>query len=236
MSSDSAADLAKSLGAFATGIRSLLNGQNLPQPGSPADTEAAGEPYAHAWGDHPGRDIYASVLLQAWSCADHLLAASELIASRSVSVSPYTVIRAATEAAAAACYMTDDEITPLERMRRNMNYRLEGLSQQIVMMTSFTIPGAAESVAAKEAQLKTIADSGWDFGFQFRGRDGHKSAFFRDRPPSAMQLIDRCASRTPGLGITYQRYLSSVAHGQLHGLMQFAMNPVTLLVCRAGNL
>ena len=34
-----------------------------------------------------------------------------------------------------------------------MNCRLDGLSQQIVMMTSFTIPGVAEKIAAKNARL-----------------------------------------------------------------------------------
>ncbi len=38
-----------------------------------------------------------------------------------------------------------------------------------------------------------------------------------------MTLIDQCASRTSGVGATYQQLLSSVAHGQLHGLSRLLM-------------
>jgi len=36
-----------------------------------------------------------------------------------------------------------------------------------------------------------------------------------------MQMIDGCASGTSGLGMTYQRIWSGVAHGQMHGLARF---------------
>ena len=229
MSSDPGADLATSLRDFARSLRALLGSQGLPRSGSPAGTEVAGEPYADAWGDNPSGAVVSSVLLQAWSAADHLLAVAELISSKSVSTPPYTVMRAAAESASIACYLTEDGIEPLERIRRNMNRRLESLSQQIVMMTPFTIPGAAEDVAAKEARVAAIAESGQRHGFRFRARNEHRSAYFHEKPPSAMKLIDLCASRTPGLGATYQRFLSSVAHSQLHGLMQFVMSPVALL-------
>jgi hypothetical protein len=39
-----------------------------------------------------------------------------------------------------------------------------------------------------------------------------------------MKLIDQCASRTPKLGATYQRLLSSVAHAKAHGLMRFLVS------------
>ncbi len=42
-----------------------------------------------------------------------------------------------------------------------------------------------------------------------------------------MTLIDQCASRTSGVGATYQQLLSSVAHGQLHGLSRFLMRAPT---------
>lgn len=229
MSSDPVADLAASLGDFARGLRTLLNDRGLPRTGSPAATEAAGEPYADAWGDRPSGDIFGSMLLQAWSSADHLLAAAELISSRSVTAPPYTVMRAAAESASIACYLTETGIDPLERIRRNMNYRLAGLSQQIVMMESFTITGATEKVTEKETRLAAIAESGQRHGFRFRARKRHQSAYFHDEPPSAMKLMDLCASRTPNLGATYQRLLSSVAHSQLHGLTQFVTSPVALL-------
>jgi hypothetical protein len=42
-----------------------------------------------------------------------------------------------------------------------------------------------------------------------------------------MTLIDHCASRTSGVGATYLQLLSSVAHGQLHGLSRFLMRAPT---------
>lgn len=221
MSSDPFADLAKSLSAFAGGLRGLINDQRLPRPGSPADTESAGEPYAHDWGKRPSGEIFASVLLLAWSSADHLMGAAELITARTVVASPHTVIRGAAESASAACFLSEAGINPLERIRRNMNYRLEALSQEIVMMATFTVSGAAQKVAGNETEITAIAHSGQHHGFQFRARDRHRSAYFPEKPPSAMKLMDLCTSRTSGLGATHQRLLSSVAHSQLHGLRQF---------------
>jgi hypothetical protein len=43
-----------------------------------------------------------------------------------------------------------------------------------------------------------------------------------------MKLMDCYASATEGLGATHQRFLSSIAHSQLHGLTQFMMNAVSL--------
>jgi hypothetical protein len=224
VSSDPFTDLATSLSAFARGLRDLINDQRLPRPGSPADTESAGEPYANAWGKRPSGEIFASVLLQAWSSADHLMGAAELIAARSVVASPHTVMRASAESASAACFLSETGIDPLERIRRNMNYRLEALSQELVMMAAFTTPGAAEKVAGNEATVAAIAESGQSQGFRFHARDRHRSAYFEKKPPSAMYLMDQCASQTSGLGATYQRLLSSVAHSQLHGLTQFMSN------------
>jgi hypothetical protein len=229
VSSDTVADLATTLRNFARGLRTLLDGQGLPRPGSPAAVEADGELYADAWGDHPSGTVLSTILMEAWSAADHLLGAAELISSRTVSVPPYTVIRAAAESASIACYLAEDEIDPLERIRRNMNIRLAALSKQIDMVGSFTIPGAAGMVADKEKRLADIAESGQRHGFRFRPRKKYQPAYFRDEPPSAMRLMDSCASQTPRLGATYQQLLSSVAHGQLHGLAQFVMGPITLL-------
>jgi hypothetical protein len=39
-----------------------------------------------------------------------------------------------------------------------------------------------------------------------------------------MTLIDKSASRTSGVGARYQQLLSSVAHGQLHGLSRFLIH------------
>jgi hypothetical protein len=49
------------------------------------------------------------------------------------------------------------------------------------------------------------------------------ACYLGDKPPGAMALIDKCATSTAGVGAAYQQLLSSVAHGQLHGLSRFLM-------------
>ena len=48
---------------FASAFREVLKGNQWPTPGSPAATEAGGEPFAGEWGAFPSRDILATILL-----------------------------------------------------------------------------------------------------------------------------------------------------------------------------
>src|SRR6202042_2864614 len=78
--------------------------------------------------------------------------------------------------------------------------------------------------AQHQTQEAAIARAGRQHGLTFtRPKKGYTPCFLGDRPPSAMTLIDQCASGTSGVGATYQQLLSSVAHGQLHGLSRFLM-------------
>ena len=63
MSSDPFTDLSRSLTAFAEAFRDLLTGNPRPAPGSPADREAEGDPFAGDWGEYPSRDIFATTYL-----------------------------------------------------------------------------------------------------------------------------------------------------------------------------
>ena len=221
MSSDPFADLSRTLGAFAGGLRTLLDANRTASPLSPADKEAAEEPYAGEWGDNPSRASFAPVLLTSFSCADHLAAAAEAIRTRHILVSPFTLTRAASEAAATACYVSESGISPLERIRRSMNWRLDGMSQDVIMIRDFRIPEAASEVARLNSRIDAIGRTGGSYGLTFKKAEGIKSARLGDGTPSAMTLIDRCASKTPKLGATYQRLLSSVAHAKAHGLTRF---------------
>jgi hypothetical protein len=53
MSSDPFADLAGTTEVFAREFRDVLTRNPQPAPGSPADKEADGEPYAGDWGEYP---------------------------------------------------------------------------------------------------------------------------------------------------------------------------------------
>jgi hypothetical protein len=124
-------NLARSTEAFATGFRDFMSGNPRPTPGSPAASEAQGEPFAGDWAERPSSDIFATAYLAAASCTDHLLGLADVLRSRNALYSAYTLTRGAVEAAALGCYLTDSEIGARERVRRAMNYRLDALCERI---------------------------------------------------------------------------------------------------------
>lgn len=236
MSSDPFTVLSRSLTAFAEAFRDLLTGNPQPAPGSPADREAEGEPFAGDWGEYPSRDIFATTYLAVTSCTDHLLAVASVLDARSAVFASYTLMRAAAEAAAIGCYLTDRDIDGHERLRRNMNYRLEGLCEQIRMVRGFSGDDAAQKVARNEKRISDFARSAGLHGFVFHKMSGRGHPAYLDEPqPSAMKLMGLAADKdSPGLGATYQRHLSSVAHSGLHGLARL-LAPVAPNVGRPGE-
>jgi hypothetical protein len=236
MPSDPRAELADSLEKLAAALRVLVTESRHVAPGSPADKEAEGEPYGGEWGATPSRDVLAAVRLTSWSCADHLAGAVAAVRVPVCVTSPFTLIRAAAESAAIACYLASTAIGPLERVRRYMNWQLDGLCQQVTTIRSFTIPEAASEVQAAELSIQVIARTGMHFGLQFRQQDGPRSAYLGDRLPSAMTLIDECTPHAKGLGVMYQRFLSSVAHAKAHGLRRYLMNDGLIAAAQSGNI
>ena len=136
----------------------------------------------------------------------------------------YTLVRASAESAAIACYLTDRSIDVRERLRRNMNCHLDALCEQINLLSPFSVPDAAPKVAHAQEKIAVIGRAAAQHGFRFHKMDGWRPAYLGDRPPKAMNLVDACASQTPGFGATSQRLLSSVAHAKLHGLSRFLMH------------
>ena len=134
---------------------------------------------------------------------------------------PYTLTRAAAESAATACYLTVPGIDALERVRRSMNCDLKGLCEHINLISKFTVPGAQAEVAQNQERIDAIGRTGQQHGFRFKKQDGYRPAYLGAKPPSAMELMDQSASKTPGLGATYQKLLSAVAHANLNGLSRF---------------
>jgi hypothetical protein len=224
MSSDSFADLGGGLRKVAEGLIRLVDLNKRPAAGSPADKEADGEPFAGEWSAHPARDVVATLLMECWSCADHLTVAGGVLAEHRAVASLYSLTRGAAEAGAIACYLSEPGIEPLERVRRLMNHNLVALHEDLNMLGRFTGQDAVGKAARHRGQEAAVARAGHHFGLAFtRPKKGFTSCFLGDRPPSAMALIDMCASLTTGVGATYQQLLSSVAHGQLHGLSRFLM-------------
>jgi hypothetical protein len=151
MSSDPIADLARSTEAFATEFRETLTRNPRPALGSPADSEAEGEPFAGDWSDHPGSDIFAAVYLVAASCTDHLLGLADILRARNAVFAAYTVTRAAVEAAALGCYLTEPDIGSRERLRRTMNYSLHG---------SASAPGCSKTLRARTPLSSALTTGG----------------------------------------------------------------------------
>ena len=131
MSSDAFADLGRSLSQFAEGLRRLVDVNQRPTAGSPADKEADGEPYAGDWGLHPSGAVFATVLPTTWSCTDHLSVAGTVLEHHQGISSLYTLTRGAAESAAIACYLTEPGIGSLERVRRNLNYDLQAMHEDL---------------------------------------------------------------------------------------------------------
>jgi hypothetical protein len=155
MSSDPFADLASSTEVLAREFREFMTRNPRPAPGSPADKEAQGEPFAGDWGEHPSRDIFATTYLTATSCTDHLLALADVLLARNAVFATYTLARGAVEAAALGCYLTDQDIDGRERVRRTMNYRLDALCARVWLFTDMHGDYAAEKLDESKHGLPT---------------------------------------------------------------------------------
>ena len=223
MSSDPFADLARSLNTFCGALRDVIKEYPAPQPGSPAEKESAGEPLAGEWGQHPSRNTRAAILLTAVSCADHLAACADVITARRAAAALYTLTRSSVEAAATSCYLLDRGIDAAERVRRYMNWRLDGLSEEMNLAAGLDGPDAAAYLIQAGARADAIARGASQHGLEFHGRKGYRAAYIGDKPLHATKLIERCASATPGLGAAYQRLLSAVVHAQSNGLTRLVL-------------
>jgi len=226
MSSDAFADLGRSLSQFAEGLRLLVDVNQRPAAGSPADKEADGEPFAGEWGLHPAGAVVATVLLTTWSCTDHLSVVGTVLEGHRGISSLYTLTRGAAESAAMACYLTEPGIGSLERVRRNLNYDLQAMYEDLNMLRTIAGQDAVDKAARHAARIDAIGREGHQHQLQLtRPKNGRYAAcHLGDKLPSAMTLIDKSASRMSGVGARYQQLLSSVAHGQLHGLSRFLIH------------
>jgi hypothetical protein len=228
VSSDPFADLARSLQKVHLAFWDLLRRDTHPAPGSPAVTEAEGEPYAGEWSQHPSMDVLGLALQAAVSAINHLGALGAVIEARSGPEPPYTVARATAEHAAAACYLTDPAIDRRERLRRGINRRLDGLCEQISLLGGLKHPQARAQAKLQadytRGRIAAISRTAKEHGFPFHGMDGPgRPAYIGERPLSPMLLIDNCTPQEPGVGATYQRLLSAVAHAKPHGLARLLM-------------
>jgi hypothetical protein len=173
-----------------------------------------------------GQLVFAVTVLLAASCTDYLMGVVDILRARNTVYSSYALARAATEAAAIGCYLTDKDIDALERLRRTANFRLNGLCEQISMVEVFRSDEAASKVAHNKTRIEAFGDSGHRQELHFqRAKGPGRPARLGDAQPSAMRLMGLAVDKdSPDLGATYQRLLSSVTHSGLHGLTKFLSN------------
>jgi hypothetical protein len=172
MSSDPFADLASSTEAFTTQFREFMSRNQRPAPGSPADQEAQGEPFAGDWGDHPSRDIFATGYLTATSCTDHLLGLADILSSLNALFSAYTLVRGAVEAAALGCYITDPDIDGKERVRRTMNYRLDAFCERVSLFNDMQGSYAGAKLDETKQRISDFKRGARQHGFTFHDTNG----------------------------------------------------------------
>src|SRR5260370_17405689 len=137
MSSDSVADVGHALRKVADGLIQLVDVNQGPAPGRAACKEADGEPFAGEWSAPPARDLSATLLMECWSCADHLTVAGSVLAEHRAVASLYTITRAAIETASIACYLSEPGIEPLERVPRLINHNPAPLPQALTILRPF---------------------------------------------------------------------------------------------------
>jgi hypothetical protein len=220
VSSDPFADLASSTEAFAAQFREFMTRNPQPAPGSPADSEAQGEPLAADWAARPSSDVFATAYLAVTSCTDHLLGLVDVLRARNALFSAYTLTRGAAEAAALGCYLADPAIDSRERVRRTMNYRLHALCERTSLFKDMQGEYASGKLAETEQRISDFARSAVQHGFDFHKMSGNgRAAHIGPAQPSAMTLISIAVDKDmPELGRMYQRLLSATAHSALHGL------------------
>ncbi len=220
MSSDPFADLASSTEAFAKKFREFMTRNPRSASGSPADTEAQGEPLAGDWSEHPSSDVFAATYLTATSCTDHLLGLADVLRARNALFATYALTRGAVEAAALGCYLTDQDIDGRERVRRTMNYRLDAMCARVWLFTDMHGDYAAEKLDETKQRITDFARGARQHSFSFHDMKGKgRAAHIGAAQPAAMHLMSLAVDEDiPELGWTYQRLLSATAHSGVHGL------------------
>ncbi|MFI1246491.1 hypothetical protein OHA63_20820 [Streptomyces anulatus] len=190
--------------------------------GSPADKECAAEPYAGVWGSKPVSGAVTDLLLPVSAALDHLYAVATLLTGPPSIYAPFTVARSVIEISVQLWYRLEPEIGAEERTIRYVNSRLRSLWEQSQMFSNDERAEARQHQNHTHRRMDEIVSAARAQNLPARGRgDGRRPPSIGSGHKGTLGLADECISATvPGLGSTYWRLLSSMAHGQAHGLVQ----------------
>lgn len=189
---------------------------------SPAAEECAREPYAGAWSPTPNLAAVTSLFLPVAGALDHLLAMATLLTGPPSMYAPFTVARSVLEISVQTWYLLEPGIGAEERALRSVNVRLRSLWEQSQLVGVDESPEWRAQLDHVQRRMDEIVAAARARNISARGRgDGRRSPWVGSGPKSTVKLADEClGSAVPGLGSTFWRSLSSVAHGQAHGLVQ----------------
>lgn len=200
----------------------MMQQSKLYAPGSPAAVECASNPYAGVWGENPVSTAVTGMLLPVAGALDHLYALATLLTGPTSVYAPFTVARSVVEISAQTWFRLEPGIGAEERTIRYVNSRLRSLWEQAQLFDKDERPESQEQQNRAYGRMDEVVAAARAQNLQARGRgDGRRAPWVGTAHKGTLGLADDCiSSAVPGLGSLYWRLLSSMAHGQTHGLVQ----------------
>ncbi|MGW6739359.1 hypothetical protein ACWGDX_01225 [Streptomyces sp. NPDC055025] len=194
-------------------------------PGSPAALELQDDDLAGEWGARPVHDAHLAAISPTSAVMDHLDGLGMLFTSPSGLMASHTVARSALDIATKPWFLLEPDIGARERVRRYMNYRLQSLKEQSLMLGN---DHASEAEAVRQhvrERTERILRAARHHGFSVKGKimDKVRPCYLGPHPvPSTTEMAsDVIAPGGSQLGALLWRATSAIAHGQTHGLMMF---------------
>ncbi|MGW5658366.1 hypothetical protein [Streptomyces humi] len=194
-------------------------------PGSPAALELQDDDLAGEWGARPVQDAHLAAITPTSAVMDHLDALGVLFTSPSGLMASHTVARSALDIATKPWFLLEPGVDARERVRRYMNYRLQSLKEQSLMVGNDQSPGAEAARQHVRERTERILRAARHHGFSVKEKitDKMRPCYLGPhRVPSTTEMASEIIA--PGgsrLGALLWRANSAVAHGQTHGLMMF---------------
>lgn len=204
-----------------SGIKSLLeevgyfvnaNG-NYPQGRSVASSEMKVDEYSEEV-----HTVCSQGSLLAESAGDHAFAVSRLLEPPLLTVSPWTSVRGALEAAAYGCWLMDPDIEVRDRIARSLAFRYGGLLHQKKAAGSMGDENAARHAKERIQQVKEDARR---LGFEEKADKNGRVIGVATSLPSSTECIRDNLFNESGY-----RILSSIAHSHPSAMISVSFKAI----------
>lgn len=178
------------------------------------------------WGEATD-DLVMDAIPRLAHVADHLHAYAAIATDEHATFSGATILRALLVSLGSTYWQYDLTVDPRERVRRFYALRLKSLAEEQNLVTAPGLRGGEELAAKLALTVDAIRESGQRAGFRWEQRTSRFGAPVGQldaAAPGDQVLITglvESAGRSPGVGATLFRLLSSVAHAQPHGMKFF---------------